>query len=121
MFLIRICISVDHQCGPLLSSGLFSSRTHIFYAGRVYSPLVVLTLRVRPTPSSPGYFSVILPSFHCPRGWLSSTTKARSPTSTFLSSICHLWRTVRVGMYSLVHLRHTCSAITWACLHLFIC
>ena len=54
----------------------------------------------------------------CDRGTSSVLKRMRSPSLRFLCSLFHFERIVKVGKYSLHHLRHIMSASVWAILHL---
>lgn len=101
---------------PQMASASCSRQT--FVMGRSRQLLRVLIRTCRTNPLRSGKVCITRPTGQEFRGAVLSIMTTRSPTTRFLFTPVHLWRSCSWGRYSLTHLLQNKSDIYWTCFHL---
>ena len=107
--ILMLNCNIQHTPVSLFYSSSAGTKTMIRWTGQSTSILVpcsflYATLAFRILPSPLGCTLTTKAFFHCPLSAFASWTNTKSPTTSFLLSVCHFLWTTRFGKTSQIHL-----------------
>ena len=110
-FRFNLPVSVLFNLSPSLML-LFTSNGYNFTIGLVTLPVAVLKVTDRINPSFDSLSEITLPSFHCIRGFISSSIKTMSPSLTCMFCVpLDDFRSRKPRRYSFFHFSNKFSLI----------